>query len=271
MSSTVTYKGSTIATVDNDTKTLLTQGKYLEGNIIITDVTSGGGAVVKQFGVRGDAELVQSYGADELLVEDLETALPAYSTTAKTIKTGASLTPTVTLDYANYNYYVVMRSLTIPIYNTTTMQKGRCDYTTNAYHYEIVEVPANEIQTIDRAKTVSTSRSVSVTSMGSVGREVYWTSASAVTFVTNSTYGAQCTGQAPTVSNGVLTVKAPNLTIRGSTTYMTSGAWGNMTDIRYQWVAEVWRVPKGNTTDGWQFTQNIRHVFANVRDDGTLT
>lgn len=41
MSTTVSYKGSTIATVDNNTKTLTTQGKYLEADIILTDVSSG--------------------------------------------------------------------------------------------------------------------------------------------------------------------------------------------------------------------------------------
>lgn len=41
MSTTVSYKGSTIATVDNQTKTLLTKGKYLEDDITIID--SGGG------------------------------------------------------------------------------------------------------------------------------------------------------------------------------------------------------------------------------------
>lgn len=270
MSSTMYYKGQILTTADNQTRVLKTAGKYLEDNLTLVDASSGG-AGVKSFVIRGDAELVQSYGADELLVEDLETALPAYSTTAKTIITGASLTPTITLDYANYNYYVDLRTLVVPIYNTTTKQKGRCDYTISSYHYEIIEVPANEIKTIDRAKVVSTSRSVAVTALGSMGREVYWTSASAVTFVTNSTYGAQCTGQAPAISSGVMTVKAPNYGIRGSTTYMTSGAWGHMTDIRYQWKIDVWRAPKGNTADGWQHTTNLRHVLANVRDDGTLT
>ena len=40
MSSTVTYKGNTIATVSNNTKTLTTAGTYLEDDITITDVTS---------------------------------------------------------------------------------------------------------------------------------------------------------------------------------------------------------------------------------------
>lgn len=43
MSATVTYKGNTLTTAENQTRTLLTAGKYLEDNITITDVTSGGG------------------------------------------------------------------------------------------------------------------------------------------------------------------------------------------------------------------------------------
>lgn len=40
MSSTITYKGNTIATASNNTKTLKTQGKYLEDDITITDVSA---------------------------------------------------------------------------------------------------------------------------------------------------------------------------------------------------------------------------------------
>lgn len=40
MSSTVTYKGSTITTVSNTTKTLTTAGTYLEDDITITDVSA---------------------------------------------------------------------------------------------------------------------------------------------------------------------------------------------------------------------------------------
>lgn len=46
MSTTVTYKGSTLTTVENGTKTLKTAGKYMEGDVIVTDVTQGGGAIV---------------------------------------------------------------------------------------------------------------------------------------------------------------------------------------------------------------------------------
>lgn len=43
MSTTVSYKGETLTTVTNQTRTLTTQGKYLEANIILTDTTQGGG------------------------------------------------------------------------------------------------------------------------------------------------------------------------------------------------------------------------------------
>jgi hypothetical protein len=39
MSTTVTYKGDTLATVSNNTKTLKTAGKYMEGDVVLTDVS----------------------------------------------------------------------------------------------------------------------------------------------------------------------------------------------------------------------------------------
>lgn len=44
MSTTVTYEGSTIATVNNNTKTLQTAGKYLTDDITLVDVSQGGSA-----------------------------------------------------------------------------------------------------------------------------------------------------------------------------------------------------------------------------------
>ena len=43
MTTTIKYGNSTIATAENQTKTLLTANKYVGNNIEITDVSSGGG------------------------------------------------------------------------------------------------------------------------------------------------------------------------------------------------------------------------------------
>lgn len=46
MSATVTYKGSTLTTVNNQTRTLATRGRWMEDNITITDVTQGGNVTI---------------------------------------------------------------------------------------------------------------------------------------------------------------------------------------------------------------------------------
>lgn len=46
MATTVTYKGQTLATVENQTKTLQTAGTWCEDDFTLTDVTSGGGISV---------------------------------------------------------------------------------------------------------------------------------------------------------------------------------------------------------------------------------
>ena len=46
MSTTIKYKGVTIATAENQTKTLQTAGKYMEADVVIEDVTQGGTGAV---------------------------------------------------------------------------------------------------------------------------------------------------------------------------------------------------------------------------------
>lgn len=265
------YGGGT-AQFDDTTGTTATAADIAKGKTawangsLLTGTASGGSA--KEYVMRPDAELVHTYSADELIVEDLGLTLPAYSTSAKVIKTGAALTPTVTVDYTHYDYFITMRGLTIPQYNTTTKQKGRCDYSATSYVYELAVVPANEIHTIDGTKTY-TSRNAVITAHGSAGREVYWTSATAMTVANNATYGAYCTGQAPAISGTTLTIKAPVYGIRGNTNQMTSGAWGTMTDIREQWVIQVWRAPSAELA-GWEHTNAIRSIFEDVRNGGDL-
>jgi len=55
MSATVTYKGSTLTTVDNQTRTLKTAGKYMEDDVIITDVTTGSGSAVTVIDTQDEA------------------------------------------------------------------------------------------------------------------------------------------------------------------------------------------------------------------------
>lgn len=49
MSTTVTYKGQTLTTVENQTKTLNTAGTWVEGDFTLTDVTQGGESYETEF------------------------------------------------------------------------------------------------------------------------------------------------------------------------------------------------------------------------------
>ena len=53
MSTTVNYKGSTLATVNNNTKILNTAGKYLEGDITLTDITTIANLITKSISANG--------------------------------------------------------------------------------------------------------------------------------------------------------------------------------------------------------------------------
>lgn len=209
--------------------------------------------------LRDDCTLVQKWTNDSLVVTDESKTIPAYSTSAQTVIAAANLSPTITLDYTNYKYYILERFLTIPVYNTTTKEKGRPDCCMTSYLYEIVELEANTLRAASGSPSYA-SRSVAIASQ-TVTRAPYWSAASTMGIYTATTYTASQVASAPTVSSGTLTCIAPSLQMRGSTTYFTSSAWGKITDIRRQYVIEVYRSPKDHLNiDGWGTYQHMLKI-----------
>ena len=214
--------------------------------------------------LRPDAELVQTWSYDKLWVTDDKQTIPEYTTSSTTLYTSAAITPTATLDLNTYCYYVLFRCITIPIYNTDTKSAGREDYSVSNTLYEIVDIPANIIQSISGTKYAS--RASAVVTAGSIVRSPYWTSNSAIKIYTASSYGVHQTAAAPTLSSSssatpTLTIKDPNLVIRGSSTYLSSTHWATMTDIRRQYVIQLYRSPKGNANlDGWGVWTQFQHI-----------
>ena len=261
MSTTVTYKGNTLTTVENATKTLTTAGKYLEDNITLTDATSGGTVTLVPYAIRPDADLIQTYAYDKYAVADEGWTIPAYATSAQTIHAAANLSPTVSVDFDNYRYIIVERFLSIPEYSVTTKGKGRQEYTFCNYVYEIGRAAANELATIiDPTKKITSVQNM--ISTNSLYRLLYWTSSSAIALYATNGYGVYMTPQAPSVSGSTLTIKAPIFGARGSTTYFTSTYMNALTDIRYQYVIEVYRAPLDNlNVDGWEQDQMLQHTI----------
>ena len=50
---------------------------------------------------------------------------------------------------------------------------------------------------------------------------------------------------------------------------MRRGAWSSITDIREQYIVEVWRAP-ADACEGWGLGTGLLDIMEDVRDGGTL-
>lgn len=215
---------------------------------------------LKPIVLRPDAQLVQTYTFDQMAVDDLKLTIPAYTTTAQSLKSTSNLSPTVTIDPATETFFVVEKFLTIPEYSITTKAKGRQEYTYCVYFYELARVPANTVYSIDRTGSVTSAANIIATM--STYRELYWSTASALTLYGTNAYGCYQTPTAPTISGTTLTIKAPVLGVRGSTSYFTSTFMNALTDIRYQYIIDVYKAPKEALgIDGWITNEAVNHIL----------
>ena len=258
----------------------LTQGTSSGGGVEVTETPdSHGGTIVTitgtavkpvQIGVlRPDAELVEKWTMDSYVVADLGLTIPAYSTSNVTLRASGALTA-YTADPLTYRYFITQRVLTIPEYSITTLAKGRQEYSLGFAQYEWLYNPSGQQPTI-----INPSKSYGVYSQMeamAITREIYWSSATAVGVYTNSTYCAAQAFTNPSISsNKTINIRYPSIAIRGHATYLSSTFFNAITDIRCQYVIELWRVPLTGI-DGWSHGTQMESIFDNIKNNGgTLT
>lgn len=254
----------------------IAQGKlaYVNGSLVTgTNQGGGGGGAVKMGALRPDAELVQTWSYDKLWVADEEGTIPAYSTSTTTLKASSALTPTVTLNPSAYNYIIVGRCLSYPIYNNTSKARGRQEYIITAHGYELCQLPIGSFDSIDKSGSIANAYGYVVSDIPHQNVMIYWNTSTALNCSSSSSgYGAYLGTIAPTVSGNVLTVNSPTCNIRGSSNFLNSTYWGYMTDIRFQWIIELYRVPISASVKGWERLSQLYHVRDCVNDAShTLT
>lgn len=194
-------------------------------------------------------------------MEDEGVTFPAYNTSTQTLLASQTVEQTVPYDPTNYNYLVVERALSIPEYSITTKGKGRVEYSYASAFYELVDYPANTIQAILDGKKL-TSRSYTMFAAGNNIGLVYWSSGTAIARYATAAYGIAQTISAPSVSASAITLKTPAFIARGSTTYFTSTYMNAVTDVRYQYVIEVYRAPKNSMSfNGWGLYNMSQHCI----------
>ena len=211
--------------------------------------------------MRPDAEKVYTLSYDKHIVADEGVTFPAYTTTSQTLKASETISPTIPRDTANYNYYIAERCLSIPEYSVTTKAKGRVEYSFASAFYEIVDYPANTISALLN-NTKVTALSYSIFSAGNNVGLVYWSSGTALARYASAAYGVAQTITAPTCTASAITIKTPALIARGHTTYFTSTYMNAVTDVRYQYIIEVYRAPKEHLSfDGWGLFNMSDHIM----------
>ena len=212
-----------------------------------------------QMGVlRSDAELVKTWSKDSLIVADDGVTLPAYSTSQQLVVASASLDGII-MDHDNYNYYALIRTLTIPVYNTSTPVQGRVEYSMSSGIYEVVDVPAGTLKSLVGNKTYNNNAKSIVGS--AFYRMLYWNSDSSISVSSSQTYGTYQSLSAPSFANTTFNVSSPALYFRSSSGIMQQSVYNTITDVRMQYVIQLYRAPKGNLNiDGWGMYTQFDHI-----------
>ena len=230
---------------------------------------------IKTYALRPDAELVKTYSYDKLIYDDEGVTIPSYTTTVTPLKASASVSPAATLSLDDYDYFIVTRMLSIPEYSIDTIGAGRLEYVFSSVIYEIVDFPADSISSI-QGSGKKTARTVIDFASTHYSLVAYWSGASTFTTYANTAYGTYQTPQLPTLSSSTsstpdLTFNSPIFNVRGSTSYFKNTYFNAMTDIRYQWVTELYRTQKRSlASDGWSFS-NCMHGILSCVDSASHT
>lgn len=229
--------------------------------------TASGSAPIKPYSIRPDAELLKTWTYDKYAVEDERATIPAYATTATVLVPAADI-DTYTVDHTNYSYLVVHRILTIPVYKSTfTGGIGKEEYVFSAVNYELVYEPGGAFKTLDGTKSYATANPA-FAGHGQYCRFLYWNNAASVAIYTSAAYGVGHTYSTPTIAaDGTLTIKSPPFQIRGHATYCRESIYGEIEDVRNQYVIELWRAPKSSGVYGWDVYSSFDSILNDINNN----
>ena len=214
--------------------------------------------------LRPDAELVETWSYDKLWIAEEGETLPAYSTTAQTLKASEELEVTHEWDLDNYKYFVLIRGLVIPIYNTDRIARGRVEWSSSNAAYELLYSPAETFRAL-----VDSTKSYDSTVIGwnpagyMCYRMPYFTNSAGIVSVYSGTgFGVWINMMQPTYTGGVLHINSPSFTLRCQANILDQPFYEAFDDIRFQWVIELWREPVGSLTyNGWIANQELDRIL----------
>lgn len=203
----ITYKGAQIAEADANTKTLLTEGKYLEGNILVTDTPY---------------ELVSTFYDKTFNLSD-DTTFDSWtaSTTASAILATANV-GTFVADMLNYEYLLWWSVGGAIAHSSGATLKAVPDWE-GAELIQAIFRRANSLANIEAGNAAGNATLTTTTAP----LNVYYNTSGTKTYTFSNSYGIYPAATNPTFSNATansptVTVKRPTLNARCSSSYFAT-------------------------------------------------
>lgn len=216
--------------------------------------------------IRPDAQLIKTFTADQMAGADLNKNVRAtgYSTSNVNIITaGATLDNTeYAYDSTNYDYFVAIRTLTIPQYGDIGVGKGMTDQAWCVAGYSFFQPPSGQYN----YRSAQTGWGYSNTAIQVIGyaayKTLYWNSETALALTTDATYGIIQIPTAPLISNNKIRIRNPVMRWRGNTSLFSETYYNFLNDIRVQYVIEIYRAPKNNLNiNGWGLEEQFSRLI----------
>lgn len=216
--------------------------------------------------IRPDAELVQRWSVDHLLVADDGITLSEAPMDAKVDFIASEELPDITTDAANYKYFVNQRAIAYPVYSSSEIGRGRFEYSLSESCYEALSFDSGEFVAL-----VNSEKNYPNGSFWFVGssqyRGIYFTASSgAMSVYTSATYGLYIVFSSPAITGSTIRLSTPTLSARCQVNIYDEPFWNLTTDIRYQYIIEIWRAPRGTDQDmnGWSNMMQIERSLGCV-------
>ena len=208
-----------------------------------------------------EAELVQTFAKESTLLSSTSYNGWTPSTTAKTIKSGASLTA-IAIDLEQYDYLLRWQFYCEPVYNGSETNTARMVKTAQEMYQAIIRRPnslANIGTLTDAGNACQTINTPSLME--------YWNNNSSHTYTWSASYGIYAAATAATFASATalqtnLTPKRPSISARCSTTYFSTGNAGKVTQASTYLYTQGWlyRIKKSKSL-GYNQYMNVCSLF----------
>lgn len=210
------------------------------------------------------AELIATYDKESTKLSSTTYASWTPSTTAKTIKSGATA-GTYTIDVENYDYLIRWQFHCVPAYNGNEANTARLVKVAQEIYQAVFKRPS----TLANIGTLTENATVCQT-LNTPSLMDYWNDKSSHTFTWSASYGIYSAATAATFASTTaeqttMTVKRPSISARCSTTYFSTANAGKVDQAETYFYTKgyLYRIKKSKS-----IAYNQYHNVCALYDDG---